>query len=455
MGERDATNPISTERWVDHFKGLLKKHEITESDQDIITELAELERQKIFDDLSFKIGAQEIECAINELKVGKAAGPDGINAEIIKASCPLIIRNITDLFNHILTTGSYPQSWGVGLITSIHKKGCPSDPNNYRGITVSNCLAKLFGLVLCKRLTKFCNEKSLIDERQSSHRKKTRTTDNIFVLKALFDKYCTKEGKQLYACFIDFKKAFDTVWHDALFLQLRRAGIGGPFYNILKGMYKKTRSAVKYDSHASEEFEVHRGVRQGDVLSPLLFNLFVNDLIPILHEEDCAPPKLINSNVGCLLYADDLVILSTSPIGLQNSIDKLSTYCSKWKLEINLSKSKVMNMNRTGKKKCYNFSFKNRTMESVTSYTYLGIVLTNNGSFKAAQNNLHEKALRALFKLKSMLSGTTIGAHASLKLFDSLVKPVALYGSELWGVDCLSYKNRALWIHYQNPYVKT
>ncbi len=143
----------------------------------------------------------------------------------------------------------------------------------------------------------------------------------------------------------------------------------------------KPRSAVKCDGHASEEFEVHRGVRQGDVLSPLFFNVFVNDLIPILHE-DCAPSKLVSSHVRCLLYADDLVILLTSPIGLQNSIDKLSTYCSKWKLEI---KSKVMNMNITGKKKCYNFSFKNRKMESVTSYTYLGIKLTNNGSFKAAQ----------------------------------------------------------------------
>ncbi len=161
VGERDATNPISAEQWVDHCKGLLKKkRDMMESDHDIITDLAELEREKVFDDLSFKIRTPEIECDINELKVGKATGSDGINADIIKASCPLIIRYMTDLFNHILTTGSYPNSWGLDLITSIQKKRCPSDLKNYRGITVSSCLDKLIGLILCKRLTKFCNEKS-------------------------------------------------------------------------------------------------------------------------------------------------------------------------------------------------------------------------------------------------------------------------------------------------------
>ncbi len=101
-----------------------------------------------------------------------------------------------------------------------------------------------------------------------------------------------------------------------------------------------------------------------------------------------------------------------------------------------------MFMNRTGKNPGYQSKFQNDTIECVSSYTYLGIELANNGSFSLAQKKLNEKAMRALFKLRSMISGTDLDAHTSLKLFDQVVKPVALYGSEIWGVNCLNYKNR-------------
>jgi len=389
-------------------------------------------------ELSFQITDSEINDAIITLKAGKAAGSDNISGEIIKASAPIILPILKKMFNCILTKGTYPKEWAEGMISPIHKKGSKLNPDNYRGITVSSCLAKVFGIVMNNRLKSFCDKHSLIDERQSSHRKNCRTTDNIFILKSLFEKHCLKESKKLYACFIDFRKAFDFIWHDALFLKLQRLGIGGPFYNVIKNMYSNVTSSVKCGKLGlTNSFQICRGVKQGDMLSPLLFNLFINDIIPLFQQHNSHPPCLIEKEVGSLLYADDLVILSSSPQGLQNSLDKLDSYCKKWKLEVNLSKSKMMCFNRYGKHIDDEFSLGNEKLELVTSYPYLGIEISNNCSFKLAQKTLADKAMRALFKLKNLLFDSNTNPTTSIKLFDQLIKPICMYGSEIWGADLL------------------
>jgi hypothetical protein len=293
-------------------------------------------------------------------------------------------------------------------------------------------------MIMNKRLIAHCEKHSVIDERQSSHRKKSRTTDNVFIIRSLFEKYCQKQNQKLYACFIDFRKAFDSIWHDALFLKLQRLGIGGPFYNVITNMYKKVTSVVKYSkTELSNPFSISRGVKQGDVLSPILFNSFINDIIPLFHEADSQPPSLVSKTVGCLLYADDLVIISTSPDGLKKSLEKMNSYCNKWKLEVNLAKSKVMCLNKQGKFMKRDFTLGSENLECVKSYSYLGIEISNSCSFKLAQKTLTDKAMRALFKLKSLLYGSGMNPLTCLKLFDQLVKPIALYGSELWGADLL------------------
>jgi len=233
-----------------------------------------------------------------------------------------------------------------------------------------------------------------------------------------------------------------------LFAKLQRLGIGGPFYDVIKNMYKNVTSAVKHSrTEVSDHFPISRGVKQGDILSPLLFNIFINDIIPLFHEADSQPPSLVHKTVGCLLYADDLVILSNSPDGLQKSLDKMNLYCDKWKLEINLSKSKVMCLNKQGKYIKHEFTLGNANLQCVKSYSYLGIEISNSCSFKLAQKTLTDKAMRALFKLKGLLYGSGMNPLTSLTLFDQLVKPIALYGSELWGIDLFNTSSLPKFLH--------
>jgi hypothetical protein len=294
-------------------------------------------------------------------------------------------------------------------------------------------------MVLNNRLIKFCDEHGVIDERQASHRKNSRTSDNAFIIRSLFEKYCTRQNKKLYACFVDFRKAFDSIWHDALFLKLLRCEISGPFYKVIKDMYQKVTASVKSQSGNSLSgiFPINKGVKQGDVLSPLLFNIFINDIIPLLQEPDCQPPSLIEQLVGCLLYADDLVIISTSPEGLQRSLDKLHSYCTKWKLELNLTKSKVMSFSKHKNTPKEKFTFAGEELEKVEKYTYLGFEIASNGAFKIAEKAIADKAARAMFKLKSLLRHSQLDPSISLKMFDQLIKPICMYGSELWGPDCI------------------
>ena len=115
-------------------------------------------------------------------------------------------------------------------------------------------------------------------------------------------------------------------------------------------MYSQVDASVRCNGFLTDDIKIFRGVKQGDVLSPLIFNIFVNDIIHNFNDDACSPPELIEKKVGSLLYADDLVILSTSEKGLQCGVNKLQAYCQKWKLSINPSKSKAMCFTKQNKK---------------------------------------------------------------------------------------------------------
>ena len=121
-------------------------------------------------------------------------------------------------------------------------------------------------------------------------------------------------------------------------------GISGNFFNVLKDMYKEVFYRIKIDGGLTESFESNVGVKQGCVLSPMLFKLFIADLVDIF-DDSCDPVSLNNKCISCLCYADDLVIMSESARGLQNSLDKLSDYCNKWNLTVNISKTQVVIFN--------------------------------------------------------------------------------------------------------------
>ena len=169
-----------------------------------------------------------------------------------------------------------------------------------------------------------------------------RTADHVFTLRTLLDKYIHYHKEKVYACLVDYRKAFDSVWHDGLFYKLLSAGIGGQFYNLIKTLYCNTTCSIRIGENKTRSFSYTRGVRQGCILSSLLFNFYIHNL-PYSFQNTLSDPFVLpnGSKINALLYADDLIILSRSITGLQNCLNTLSSYCKSWILKISPKNTKV------------------------------------------------------------------------------------------------------------------
>lgn len=187
-----------------------------------------------------------------------------------------------------MVEGHFPEKWKIGYIKPIPKTGAHSDPLNYRGITICSNMSKVFTGVLNNRLSDFIYDHDILHEEQIGFKKGARTSDHMFILKTLIDVYTSKKNQKLYICFVDLKKAYDRVWRTGMLAKLLRSGIGGNFYRIVKSMYQEVNSCVKTHEGYTPIFTSNVGVKQGEVLSPLLFNLYLNDL-PDIFNTHCDP----------------------------------------------------------------------------------------------------------------------------------------------------------------------
>ena len=428
--------PLKPSVWLDHLESLASKEpEVEEATK--MSVIAELEKHTATETnsyLDFPITATEIRKASKSLKNKKAPGIDSITNEIIKATLPQTIYIIRNLFQKILQTGTYPDSWKTGINIPILKSGDPLNPNNYRGITLNNTMGKLFCQVINNRIITFMEDNQLYAREQAGFRKVSRTSDQIYVLRKLVED-TIKSGtkKRLYSCFVDFRKAFDSVWHDALMLKLYRTGVRGKCLKVIQSMYTNSSICTRINGGYSKSIPVRQGVHQGNNLSPTLFNVFINDLPDHLNGNDSPMiNKTNNTHIPCLLYADDLVILSTTKIGLQNKLDNLHSYCKTWGLQINQQKTKVVIFSRTDPIVPLSFTCGSELIYTSDEYKYLGIILHKSGRFHAAQDHLKRQANKAVYALKRAVRSKEINIQTMLKLFDTLILPITTYGAEVW-----------------------
>ena len=324
------------------------------------------------------------------------------------------------------------------------KKGSPEDANNYRGITLLSCIGKTFTALLNKRISVYMESSEILLENQAGFRKEHSTTDHVFLIKCLIDIYLGT-GRKLYAAFIDYAKAFDTVWRVGLWRKMIECGINGKIMTVIFNLYKGIKSRVLLDGSLSEEFSCNIGVRQGENLSPLLFSIFVNDLQDFVLNTGCSPLNIVDGNelsdmlrLLVIMYADDTVLLAESPDGLQRALDSLSEYCAQWKLQINPDKSKVvMFCKRKPRRAQPMFTLNGSEIETVDTFKYLGIMFFYTGSFAKCRKHVVEQATRAMWGLLRKCRKLALPPSIQLSLFDQTVIPVLLFGCEVWGYEKL------------------
>ena len=436
MEKNQSKNYIEHETWYKHFKDLLNKENSHAAIDNISLNLNFIPAHSC-DDLNKSITNDEIIRNIRSLKDNKSPGPDGICAELYKYVLHEILPFLNKLFNEIFDSSNIPEEWCKSIITPIHKKGSFEDPNNYRGISLLNCISKVFMSILTKRLTNWCNENCIIDQAQSGFRKDFSTIDSIFVLMSLTQKYLSKRTGRFYCIFIDFEKAFDSIRHDKLWDALRRKGVSGKFLSTFQSLYGQLKSCVKVDDTLTEYFRCTVGTRQGCVASPQIFSIFINDLINYVNQSSGRGIFVSNAirELNCLLFADDVSSFSDTIIQLQRQIDYISEFSRSVGLNINAGKTKIVVFRNGGIiKQSKKWFCNNKEIEIVPVYKYLGLYLTSNLSWNTTIDMLSRQAFKAIgIMCRIRRNFGFLEPVDMFKIFDSAVKPILCYGSQIWG----------------------
>lgn len=246
------------------------------------------------------------------------------------------------LFNRILETQLLPSSWSDINLFMIHKKGATSDPGNYRGISLINCIQKIFSSIMIRRLEVWAHMTAALPEFQSGFRGGRGCADNIFTL-ASISQIFVGSNRKLYTFFIDFTKAFDSINHDKLWQNLYNLAVSTKFITLYKNVYDNAKTAIRTSDGLTEYTNVSKEVLQGGIESPIFFPLFLHDLEMYLREKGCRGVAVGPQNdVMLLAYADDIVILADSPSNLLRIRKHLKNYFDNNSLTLNSNKSKIL-----------------------------------------------------------------------------------------------------------------
>ena len=268
----------------------------------------------------------------------------------------------------------------------------------------------------------------IIAEEQAGFRARRSTTEQIFNLRILCEKYLQHQ-KNLYHVFIDFKKAFNRVWHAALWATMGKYNISANLVRTIEQLYDKATSAVQMNGSIGEWFRITVRVRQGCLLSPTLFNIFLERIMSDALEEHDGKVSIGGRNITNLRFADDIDALAEEKQELEALVESLDKTCTRYKMEISAEKTELMTNSANGIQR--EIQVKGQKLGTVTSFKYLGAVVSDNGSKPEVLSRIAQ-ATAALTKLKPIWRNNNISLGSKVKLMSSLVISIFLYACESW-----------------------
>jgi len=432
-------------RWREYYDSLLN----CESNVDP-SALDELPQQPIHDVLVPQPQLEEVICAIAGLQSGKAPGKDGIAPEVLKFGGLLLAEQITNLFARCWNERILPQEFRDAKIVSIYKKkGCKRQCGNYRGISLLSVPGKVLASVMLKRLLAAVG--GLLPESQCGFRQGRGTTDMIFTLRQLQEK-AIEQRKPLYIVFIDFRKAFDTVDRETLWRVLTVFGCPNVFVDVLRQFHDGMEATVVTGSRETASFAVRNGVRQGCVLAPTLFSLFLTAVLTVAELNDVpgisivsrtdgklfnlarlkARTKVQHLTVRELLYADDAAFVAESLDDLKEMTRRFALASQRFGLQINTDKTVVMHQPSPGSPYVIpHVRVGGVVLEDVSTFTYLGSAVTNSNSVDTEIVRRIQAASAAFGRLRAKVwSRHSLRLDTKLALYRAVVLPSMLYALE-------------------------
>ena len=399
--------------------------------------------------LNSEITEEEVKKVIHKAKLGKSTGHDMLPNEVFKNLTS--IKLLKQLFNLCFNSGIIPDTWRQSIINPIPKSGNKDRrvPLNYRGISLLSCVYKLYSSVLNNRLITYLETHNIIVDEQNGFRPLRACIDHLYTLTSLIRNKKAK-GESLYVCFVDFQKAFDLIDRDCLLYKLAQVGLNSKMYLAIRNIYLTTYNCVRINGQCTEWFESSCGVRQGDVISPTLFNIFINDLVLEVKSLGYGIQISDTCKLSCLLYADDLALISENEKDLQAMLDVLSSWCNRWRVNVNVDKTKIVQFGKQSQNKSINvFKLSDTVIEIVTQYKYLGCILHENLDFTKTSVVLSDAAIRAFGAMQNKFyANSNMSLKVYRKLYESCICPIMDYCSGVWGYkpynNCNATQNKVI-----------
>jgi hypothetical protein len=428
----------------DYFRDLLGQQPVTHADvqEDPTADAGAAPPAADGSELNVQFTAASVTKGIESLHGGKST-VGVLKLDALAVAATELAPCLAAVFNACQRVGALPRAWALCGITPIHKGGDVTDPGNYRGIAVGSLLAKLYAAMLNERLMEWTERHGLRARGQAGFRRDHRTTDQVFVLRTLIER-ARADKKPLYVCYVDFKKAYDTIPRDLLWHKLQRIGVHGDFLRAVQALYAEVPMGVQFADGMSATFDSLLGVKQGCPLSPTLFGIFIDDFQAELEAGSAgfALPTLSGVQTPALFYADDLALVSTTVAGLQAQLDLLQAYSKRWRLTVNVKKTKVVVYTTArGAVAAPQLIYMSAPIEVLDTFRYLGVDLHSTKPFASSAADRAASARRAALALHNRCRDLRLHDPALLMhLFDALVRPVMLYGVETWGPGTLCGK---------------
>ena len=270
------------------------------------------------------------------MKKGKSAGVNNISAELVQAGGEDVITAVTTICSNIWQTGELPARWTQSLVITLPKKGNLQQCQNYRTISLINHPRKVMLKIILNRF-KLQAEK-IIAEEQAGFRAGRNTTEQIFNLHILCEKYLQHQ-RDIFHVFIDFKKAFDRVWHAALWATMKKCNISTNLIQVIKNLYNKATSAVLFNGSTGDWFRTTVGVRQGCLLSPTLLNIFLERIMANALEDHEGTVSIGGRTITHLRFADDIDGLAGEEEEVANLVERLDKASTAYGMEISAKKT--------------------------------------------------------------------------------------------------------------------
>ena len=364
----------------------------------------------------------EVESVLKGLKVGKASGPNGLSNRILKELSSQLAQPLCSLFNQSLRSGIMPATYKEANVCPVPKKGDLSSASNYRPISLLNSESKVFEKTIFKHLYTHLQGNNMLSSFQSGFIPGDSTVNQLTYL---YHTFCEAldSGKEVRAVFCDISKAFDRVWHAGLLYKLEAAGVTGEVLNWFKSYLSDRRQRVVLPGVSSNWNYIRAGVPQGSILGPLLFLLFINDIV-----------NDIGSNIR--LFADDtsLFIIVNNPHDaatcLNSDLDKITRWAATWLVTFNPSKTNALLLSRKLDTLHPPLFMQHVQIQEVNSHKHLGIYLSDDCSWHQHINYIKDKAwsrINIMRKLKFKLDRKSLET-----IYLTFIRPLLEYGNNIW-----------------------